>query len=38
MWPSAVGLQPQDNAFFDRTYPWLGLRVGVIGDLVPRTG
>ena len=35
MWPSAVGLQPQDNAFFDRTYPWLGLRVGVIGDLKP---
>jgi formylglycine-generating enzyme required for sulfatase activity len=33
MWPSAVGLQPQDNAFFDRTYPWLGFRVGVIGDL-----
>jgi hypothetical protein len=37
MWPSAVGLQPQDNAFFDRTYPWLGLRIGVVGNLVPRT-
>ncbi len=32
MWPSAIGLQPQDNAFFARTYPWLGIRVGVIGD------
>ena len=35
MWPSAVGLQPQDNAFLDRIYPWLGLRIGVIGDLKP---
>lgn len=35
MWPSAVGLQPQDNAFFDRVYPWLGIRIGVIGDLQP---
>lgn len=33
MWPSAIGLQPQDNEFFERTYPWLGIRVGVIGDL-----
>jgi hypothetical protein len=33
MWPSAIGLQPQNNAFFDRTYPWLGFRVGVVGDL-----
>ncbi|WP_395692577.1 hypothetical protein [Nocardioides sp.] len=33
MWPSAVGLQPQDNAFFARTYPWLGFRVGVVGSL-----
>jgi formylglycine-generating enzyme required for sulfatase activity len=32
MWPSAVGLQPQDNVFFNRTYPWLGIRIGVIGD------
>jgi hypothetical protein len=37
MRPSAVGLQPQDNVLFDRTYPWLGLRVGVIGDLKPCT-
>ncbi|WP_328376152.1 hypothetical protein OG372_06490 [Streptomyces sp. NBC_01020] len=36
MWPSAVGLQPQDNPFFDHVYPWLGIRVGVIGTL--RTG
>ncbi|SEN19833.1 hypothetical protein [Actinacidiphila rubida] len=35
MWPSAVGLQPQDNAFFDRTYPWLGIRIGVIGNVKP---
>jgi 6-phosphogluconolactonase (cycloisomerase 2 family) len=35
MWPSAIGLQPQDNAFFDRTYPWLGFRIGVIGDPKP---
>ena len=33
LWLSAVGLQPQDNAFFTATYPWLGIRVGVIGDL-----
>lgn len=33
MWPSAIGLQPQDNAFFDHTYPWLGFRIGVVGDL-----
>jgi hypothetical protein len=33
MWPSAIGLQPQNNAFFDHTYPWLGFRVAVIGNL-----
>ncbi len=35
MWPSAVGLQPQDNVFFNHTYPWLSMRIGVIGDLTP---
>ncbi|MEU2162274.1 hypothetical protein QRN89_14945 [Streptomyces chengbuensis] len=35
MWPSAVGLQPQDNYFYRHTYPWLGIRIGVIGDLEP---
>ncbi len=35
MWPSAVGLQPQDNVFFNHTYPWLGIRIGVVGDLEP---
>lgn len=35
MWPSAVGLQPQDNVFYSHTYPWLGIRIGVIGDLAP---
>ncbi|MGA7397066.1 MAG: hypothetical protein WBW62_06415, partial [Solirubrobacterales bacterium] len=33
MWPSAVGLNPQDNFAFARTYPWLGIRIGVIGNL-----
>ncbi len=35
MWPSAVGLQPQDNIFYKHVYPWLGIRVGVIGTLTP---
>ncbi|WP_035840097.1 hypothetical protein [Kitasatospora azatica] len=35
MWPSAVGLQPQDNVFYNHTYPWLGIRIAVIGDLEP---
>lgn len=33
LWLSAVGLQPQDNTLFTATYPWLGIRVGVLGDL-----
>jgi hypothetical protein len=33
LWLSAVGLQPQDNAFYTATYPWLGFRVGVVGSL-----
>jgi formylglycine-generating enzyme required for sulfatase activity len=33
LWLSAVGLQPQDNAFFTATYPWLGIRIGVLGNL-----
>jgi hypothetical protein len=33
LWLSAVGLQPQDNTFFTATYPWLGIRVGVVGSL-----
>lgn len=36
MWPSALGLQPQDNSFYVRTYPWLGIRIGVIGNLKVR--
>ena len=35
LWLSAIGPQPEDNRFFKRTYPWLGFRVGVIGDLKP---
>ncbi len=31
LWLSAVGLQPQDNTFFTATYPWLGIRIGVLG-------
>jgi hypothetical protein len=33
LWLSAVGLQPQDNTLFTATYPWLGFRIGVLGDL-----
>jgi formylglycine-generating enzyme required for sulfatase activity len=33
LWLSAVGLQPQDNAFYNATYPWLGIRIGVVGSL-----
>ncbi|HSR94610.1 MAG TPA: hypothetical protein VLK56_07060 [Solirubrobacterales bacterium] len=35
LWLSAVGLQPQDNTLFTATYPWLGIRIGVLGDLRP---
>jgi hypothetical protein len=35
LWLSAVGLQPQSNNFYETTYPWLGFRIGVIGDLEP---
>jgi formylglycine-generating enzyme required for sulfatase activity len=38
LWLSAVGLQPQDNALFTATYPWLGIRVGVIGNLKAAKG
>ncbi len=38
LWISAVGLQPQDNSFFTATYPWLGIRIGVIGNLKPSKG
>jgi formylglycine-generating enzyme required for sulfatase activity len=33
LWLSAIGLQPQDNAFYNATYPWLGIRIGVLGSL-----
>jgi hypothetical protein len=35
LWLSAVGLQPQDNTLFTATYPWLGIRIGVLGNLKP---
>jgi len=35
LWLSAVGLQPQNNTFFTATYPWLGIRIGVVGDPMP---
>jgi hypothetical protein len=38
LWLSAIGLNPQDNAFFTATYPWLGIRIGVIGNLKPDKG
>ena len=36
LWLSAVGLQPQDNALFTATYPWLGIRIGVVGSLTAK--
>lgn len=33
LWISAVGLQPQNNTFYNRTYPWLGFRIGAIGKI-----
>jgi formylglycine-generating enzyme required for sulfatase activity len=33
LWLSAVGLQPQDNTFYNATYPWLGIRIGALGNL-----
>jgi hypothetical protein len=36
LWLSAVGLQPQDNKFYTETYPWLGLRIGVVGTLAAK--
>jgi formylglycine-generating enzyme required for sulfatase activity len=33
LWLSAVGLQPEDNRLYKLTYPWLGFRVAVVGDL-----
>ena len=35
LWLSAIGPQPQRNTFFKYTYPWLGFRVGVIGNVGP---
>ena len=29
--PRPSALQPQDNAFYAHTYPWLGFRIGYIG-------
>jgi hypothetical protein len=34
LWLSAIGPQPQKNTFFVATYPWLGIRIGVIGSLL----
>jgi hypothetical protein len=38
LWLSAVGLQPENNRAFMRTYPWLGFRIGVVGDLKVANG
>ncbi len=32
LWLSAVGLQPENNTFYTATYPWLGFRIGVVGN------
>jgi hypothetical protein len=32
LWLSAIGPQPQKNTFFRETYPWLGFRIGVVGN------
>ena len=32
LWLSAVGLQPQNNKFYNTHYPWLGFRIGVLGN------
>ncbi len=33
LWLSAVGLQRQGNALFTAAYPWLGIRIGGLGNL-----
>jgi len=33
LWLTAVGLQPENNRFYDLVYPWLGFRIGVVGNL-----
>ncbi len=37
LWLSAVGLNPQDNAAFTATYPWLGIRIGAVGETAAGT-
>ena len=32
LWLSAIGLQPQDNTFFEQVTPWLGFRLGAVGN------
>jgi hypothetical protein len=38
LWLSAIGLQPQNNVVFHATYPWLGFRLAVVGNLLPKAG
>jgi formylglycine-generating enzyme required for sulfatase activity len=38
LWLSAIGLQPQDNKFYNAIYPWLGFRIGVIGNPKAKKG
>lgn len=33
LWLSAVGLQPQNNAALGAAYPWIGFRIGAVGNL-----
>ncbi len=33
LWISAIGPQPELNGIPKNIYPWLGIRVGLIGNL-----
>ena len=35
LWISATGRTPEANVAVERTYPWQGFRIGVIGELKP---
>ncbi|HEU5213555.1 MAG TPA: hypothetical protein VFU10_12355 [Gaiellaceae bacterium] len=35
LWISAIGRTPEANAALERTYPWSGFRVGIIGTVRP---
>ncbi len=35
LWLSALGHTPESDPVFEYAYPWVGFRIGVIGDLAP---